>query len=147
MFLSRLKEFPSDEERTLVRATIVLAEDDLNILQLLHAFLTNKGYEVYKAVDGEEALHLVEEVKPDLLITDVMMPKLNGYQLVHALTTDHYDLPTPKIIVLTSRADPADVKRGLNVGADVYISKPFNIEEIGARVRDLLSGASAGPKE
>jgi DNA-binding response OmpR family regulator len=107
----------------------------------LYVFLSGRGYTVSTAVDGREALALVEQVKPDLLITDVMMPNMNGYQLVHALTAERHDIPTPRIIILTSRTDTADVQRGLTVGADMYIPKPFDITEVAARVDELLSEA------
>jgi DNA-binding response OmpR family regulator len=124
-------------------ARIVLVEDDPHILQLLQHVLSMDGYEVIAAKDGEEGLAAVKQVKPALLITDVMMPRRNGYQLVHALLNEVHDVPTPKIIILTSRTDPADVKRGLTVGADVYIAKPFDIQEVTGHVRELLSAASA----
>jgi DNA-binding response OmpR family regulator len=121
-----------------VSSSILIAEDDPNILNLLYVFLSGRGYTVSTAVDGREALKLAAEVKPDLLITDVMMPHMNGYQLVHTLTTERHDIPTPRIIILTSRTDTADVQRGLNVGADMYIPKPFDITEVAARVDELL---------
>ncbi len=118
---------------------VVIAEDDPHILQLLQHVLTAQGYEVTPAKDGEEGLEAVKRLKPDLLITDVMMPRRNGYQLVHALLNDFPDVPAPKIIILTSRTDPGDVKTGLTVGADVYIAKPFDVHEITQQVRDLLA--------
>src|SRR5687768_16536393 len=119
--------------------SILIAEDDPNILNLLCVFLSGRGYTVFTAVDGREALKLAEEVKPDLLITDVMMPHMNGYQLVHTLATERHDIPTPRIIILTSRTDASDVQRGLTIGADMYIPKPFDITEVAARVEELLS--------
>jgi DNA-binding response OmpR family regulator len=121
-------------------ATILVAEDDPNIQNLLRVFLSSRGYNVVVAADGREALGLVAEVRPAVLITDVMMPHMNGYQLVHSLSQRH-DLPTPKIIILTSRTDSADVKRGLDVGADMYIPKPFDVTEVAARVEELLRGS------
>lgn len=121
-----------------MNANILIAEDDPNILNLLYVFLSRRGYTVFTAVDGQEALKLTEEVKPDLLITDVMMPRLNGYQLVHTLAERH-DIPTPRIIILTSRTDSADIRRGLKVGADMYIPKPFDMSDVAARVEELLS--------
>lgn len=124
-------------------ARIVIAEDDPHILQLLEHVLSVEGHQVTTAKDGEEGLETVKRLKPDLLITDVMMPRRNGYQLVHAILNETQDLPTPKIIILTSRTDPADVKRGLTVGADVYIAKPFDIQEVTGHVRELLASQQA----
>src|SRR5262245_29901701 len=109
---------------------IVLAEDDPHILELLEHVLTSQGYEVTATHDGEAGLEAVRRIRPDLVITDVMMPRRNGYQLVHALLNDFHEAPTPKIIMLTSRTDPADVKKGLTIGADVYIAKPFDVQEV-----------------
>jgi DNA-binding response OmpR family regulator len=117
---------------------ILIAEDDPNILNLLNVFLSGQGYQVTAATDGQDALEKIPGLRPDLLITDVMMPRMNGYQLVHTISSDRYDIPTPKIIILTSRTDPADVQRGLNVGADMYIAKPFDINDVAARVGELL---------
>jgi DNA-binding response OmpR family regulator len=118
---------------------ILIAEDDPNIANLLLISLTGRGYDIYSAKDGQEALERLSEVKPNVLITDVMMPRMNGFQLVNAVR-DRYDVPTPKIIILTSRSADEDVQRGLNVGADMYIPKPFDIEEIPLRVAELLGG-------
>lgn len=119
---------------------ILIVEDDSNISNLLFISLSGRGYDLYTASDGQEALERMGELKPDLLITDVMMPRMNGYQLVHTLTQERYDIPTPKIIILTSRTDEEDVKKGLKVGADMYIPKPFDVQEIPQRVKELLSG-------
>lgn len=118
---------------------IVVAEDDPFILQLLEHMLTARGYRVITAPDGEEALAAVKREKPDLLITDVMMPRRNGYQLVHALMNDDQDTPAPKIIILTSRTDPADIKKGLSVGADIFIPKPFDVQDLAREIDDLLA--------
>ncbi len=119
-------------------AKILIAEDDANILGLLSVFLSGLGYEVSLARDGEEALTVAEQVKPDLLILDVKMPKMNGFKLINTLTMDRHDIPMPKVILLTSLADQENVQRGMSVGADVYIPKPFNLEDVAARVKELL---------
>jgi two-component system, OmpR family, response regulator MprA len=122
---------------------IVLAEDDPFILQLLDHMLTARGYQVIATPDGEEALAAVRRERPALLITDVMMPRKNGYQLVHALMNDDQETPAPKIIILTSRTDPADIKRGLTVGADVFIPKPFDVQDLAFEVQQLLDRKNA----
>jgi DNA-binding response OmpR family regulator len=123
----------------MAKTKIVIAEDDAHILDLLHHVLAGQGYEVTPAKDGEEGLEAVKRVHPDLLVTDVMMPRRNGYQLVHAILNDFPDLPTPKIVILTSRTDSADVKKGLTVGADMYIAKPFDVHEVLHLVKELLA--------
>jgi two-component system alkaline phosphatase synthesis response regulator PhoP len=119
-------------------AKILIAEDDPNILGLLSVFLSGLGYEVTLARDGQEALEMTTRINPDLLIVDVMMPRMNGFKLVNTLTTERHDVPLPKVIMLTSLADQENVQRGMSVGADVYIPKPFNLEDIAARVKELL---------
>jgi DNA-binding response OmpR family regulator len=93
------------------------------------------------ARDGQEALEMAAQVKPDLLIADVMMPRMNGFKLVNTLTSERHDIPMPKVIMLTSLADQENVQRGMSVGADVYIPKPFNLEDVAARVKELLGAA------
>ena len=122
-------------------AKILIAEDDPNILGLLSVFLSGLGYEVSLARDGQEALEMAAQVKPDLLIADVMMPRMNGFKLVNTLTSERHDIPMPKVIMLTSLADQENVQRGMSVGADVYIPKPFNLEDVAARVKELLGAA------
>lgn len=119
-------------------AKILIAEDDANILGLLSVFLSGLGYEVSLARDGQEALDMASQVKPDLLIADVMMPRMNGFKLVNTLAMDRHDIPMPKVIMLTSLADQENINRGLSVGADVYIPKPFNLEDVAARIKELL---------
>lgn len=122
-------------------AKILIAEDDPNILGLLSVFLSGLGYEVSLARDGQEALEMAAQIKPDLLIADVMMPRMNGFKLVNTLTSERHDIPMPKVIMLTSLADQENVQRGMSVGADVYIPKPFNLEDVAARVKELLGAA------
>ncbi len=119
-------------------AKILIAEDDPNILGLLSVFLSGLGYEVSLARDGQEALNMAAQIKPDLLIADVMMPKMNGFKLVNTITTERHDIPLPKVILLTSLADQENVRRGMSVGADVYIPKPFNLEDMATRVKELV---------
>ncbi|HNI57764.1 MAG TPA: response regulator, partial [Elusimicrobiota bacterium] len=92
-------------------AKILIAEDDPNILGLLSVFLSGLGYEVALARDGQEALEMAAQVKPDLLIADVMMPRMNGFKLVNTLTSERHDIPMPKVIMLTSLADQENVQR------------------------------------
>jgi two-component system OmpR family response regulator len=123
-------------------AKILIAEDDPNILSLLTVFLGGMGYDVAQATDGVQALEVAEKFRPDLLISDVMMPRMNGFKLVNTLAMDRHDIPMPKVIILTSLTDDDDVRRGMNVGADVYIPKPFNLDDVSARVKELLGESS-----
>lgn len=127
------------------RPKIVVAEDDANLLCLLEVYLRNQGYDVYGAPDGKEALRLVEQEHPQLLISDVMMPHLNGYQLINTLASERHDLPLPRIILLTARIGDDDIRRGLKIGADVYIPKPFHLEEVSVHVKRLLAETPAQP--
>ncbi len=118
-------------------AKLLVVDDDTDIRNLLHIALSGFGYKVSMASNGREALELMQLEPPDVLITDVMMPEMNGYQLVQYLSTD-YEFPLPKIIILTSRTDPSDVQKGLGVGADAFITKPFDMNELAQQVAELL---------
>lgn len=128
-------------------ATVLVAEDDADIRNLLYVFLSEQGHRVVAAPDGQEAYNLAVKIHPDVLITDVMMPRKNGYQLVHDLTSEHDELAPPKIIILTSRNEPRDVELGLNVGADVYVNKPFDLNEVAAHVQALIAERAAEGRE
>lgn len=130
-------------EGDIMASKILIAEDDANILGLLSVFLSGLGYEVSLARDGQEALEMAVQIKPDLVIVDIMMPRMNGFKLVNTLAMDRHDIPMPKVIMLTSLADKENVQRGLSVGADVYIPKPFNLEDVAARVSELLGETPA----
>jgi DNA-binding response OmpR family regulator len=117
---------------------VLIAEDDPNVRNSLHKFLSREGYEVTCAQDGQEALEALPQIHPEVLVTDVMMPHLNGYQLVNAVMNERGDIPVPKIIILTSRIHQADAKRSLALGADAYIPKPFHMRELLQVMQDLL---------
>lgn len=115
-------------------ASILIAEDDSDIRGLLRLYLESEGYRVLEAEDGAQALTLVREETPDMAILDVMMPKLNGYELTRALRKSS-DIP---ILILSAKSQDNDKILGLNLGADDYIAKPFNPVEIVARVKAQL---------
>jgi DNA-binding response OmpR family regulator len=116
---------------------VLVADDDEDILELVAFRLERSGYEVVRAHDGEEALRLAHERKPDLAVFDVMMPKLDGYELTRRLRADELTSEIP-IILLTARAQDADVQTGFEAGADDYIRKPFSPQELRARVQAIL---------
>lgn len=115
-------------------ASILIAEDDGDIRALLRLYLESEGYRVLEAEDGAQALALAREDTPDMAILDVMMPKLNGYELTRALRK-FSDIP---ILILSAKSQDNDKILGLNLGADDYIAKPFNPVEIVARVKAQL---------
>lgn len=116
---------------------ILVAEDDGDIRGLLKLYLESEGFTVIAAGDGESALAAARENTPDLAILDVMMPKMNGYEVTRALR-EHSDIP---ILILSAKSQDNDKILGLNLGADDYIAKPFNPLEVVARVRALLRRA------
>ena len=116
---------------------VLAADDDKDILELVAFRLERSGYTVLRARDGEEALRLALEAKPDLAVLDVMMPKLDGYELTRRLRAEDATSRMP-IILLTARAQDADVQAGFDAGADDYLRKPFSPQELRARVQAIL---------
>ena len=115
-------------------ATILVCDDDVNIVDAISIYLEQEGHEIKKAYDGMEAIRILKANKIDLLIIDVMMPKLDG---IHAILKIREFSMIP-ILVLSAKTEDADKILGLNVGADDYITKPFNPLELVARVRSSL---------
>ena len=118
-----------------MNAQILVIEDDKIISNGLRQGLIAEGYSVTVAADGETGLHLAKTTNPDLLILDIMMPQLNGFEVITELRRSGDNVP---VIVLSARTDPKDKVRGLDLGADDYVSKPFDLDELMARVRRHL---------
>jgi DNA-binding response OmpR family regulator len=116
---------------------VLVAEDDEDIRGLVAYRMEKAGYTVLQARDGEEAIRLALEHRPDLAIVDVMMPKADGYEVTRTLR-GHEETNRMPIILLTARAQEADVQRGFDAGADDYIRKPFSPQELRARVQAIL---------
>jgi DNA-binding response OmpR family regulator len=114
---------------------ILVVEDDAAILRGLSDNLTLESYEVLTAPDGATADRLVGEARPDLIVLDLMLPKLSGYELCRKLRSEGVTTP---ILMLTARGEEADRVLGLDLGADDYVTKPFSIRELLARIRALL---------
>ena len=116
---------------------ILVAEDDPNILRQIEFNLQSNGYTIETAQTGADALKQLMKNKPDLLITDIMMPEMDGYELVSSLRGDEQlaDLP---VIMLTARTQDEDVAQGYNSGTDLYLTKPFNPTELLAFVQRIL---------
>jgi DNA-binding response OmpR family regulator len=119
------------------RPVILAADDDPDILKLVVFRLERSGYIVLQARDGEEALRLALERKPDLLVVDVMMPKIDGLELVRRLRAEEATSRIP-IMMLTARAQDTDLEAGFEAGADDYLRKPFSPLELQARVQAIL---------
>ena len=116
---------------------ILAADDDEDILALVAFRLERSGYTVLQARDGQEAFELARSEKPDLAVLDVMMPKLDGFELTRRLRAEEATSRMP-IILLTARAQDADVQAGFDAGADDYLRKPFSPQELRARVQAIL---------
>jgi two-component system alkaline phosphatase synthesis response regulator PhoP len=116
--------------------TILIIEDDSTMLRGLKDNFEYKGYRTITAKDGEEGLNAALNAKPDLIILDIMLPEINGYEICRLIRKENLDMP---IIMLTAKGEESDVVLGLNLGADDYVTKPFSIRELLARVERFLS--------
>lgn len=116
---------------------VVVADDDRVVRRIVSVKLSGLGCEIEEAEDGQEALELLEEEAPDLLITDSLMPRVNGMQLVRSVRDDERFSGLP-VIMLTSRQGERDIIEGLEAGLDDYVVKPFSPDELAARVRTVL---------
>lgn len=119
------------------RPLVLVADDDEDILELLSYGLSRTGYEVVTASDGEQALERAREQQPSLVLLDVTMPKLDGYEVTRRLRHDAETAAIP-VILLTARVQDADIARGFDAGADDYVKKPFSPQELCARVQAVL---------
>ena len=116
---------------------ILIADDEPSIVTALEFLLRRRGYEVQIARDGDEALRLVETMHPDLVLLDIMMPVKSGYEVCRQLR-ERPESRDVKIVMLTAKGRDAEVAKGLTVGADVYVTKPFSTRDLLARIHALL---------
>jgi two-component system OmpR family response regulator len=116
-------------------ARLLVVDDEPNILALLSASLRYAGFEVATAADGQQALHTAADFRPDLLLLDVMMPGIDGFEVVRRLRQEGQQVP---VLFLTARDATEDKITGLTLGGDDYVTKPFSLEEVIARVRAVL---------
>jgi len=130
----------------MAKETILVVDDEANIIELARMYLQNEGYVVESARDGKEALTKIKSLQPALVVLDLMLPEVDGWEVCRKVRADS-DVP---IIMLTARSDDVDKIVGLELGADDYLTKPFNPRELVARVRAVLrryekSAASTQP--
>lgn len=114
--------------------TILVVDDQSSVRQLLQEYLTEQGYRVVTAADGQSALYTARHETPDLILLDIMMPRMDGYQFLRAFRQEK---STP-VIIITAREEETDAVLGLDLGADDYVIKPFRMRELNARIRAVL---------
>ena len=119
---------------------VLIAEDDANIADLLDLYLRDAGFRVLQAAHGERGLQLIEQHRPALVLLDIGLPDIDGFEVCRRLRSSHDRLP---IIFLTARTDPADLRSGFIGGGDDYLMKPFRLEELALRVEALLRRSAA----
>jgi len=119
---------------------IIVIEDDRAILRGLKDNLEYESYEVLTATDGEQGYRLIREHHPDLIVLDLMIPKMDGYELCRKVRSEGITVP---ILMLTARSEEMDRVHGLDIGADDYVTKPFSVPELLARIRAILRRAQS----
>jgi DNA-binding response OmpR family regulator len=116
---------------------ILAVDDEPNILMSIEFILEMEGYEVHTARDGDEALEVAGRVRPDLILLDINMPRKDGYEVCRILR-EREEMAGIKVIMLTAKGQALEKKRGLEVGADEYVTKPFGAEDLLDKIRTLI---------
>src|SRR6186713_1077713 len=135
---------PSGRQHMSTQPLVLVADDEPRITKLVAIALSEEGFRVVTANGGEQALQKAEEVRPDIILLDIVMPDLDGIEVMRQLRERR---PVP-VILLTAKGSTADKAKGLDLGADDYVAKPFHPDELAARVRAVIrrsSGRSPGP--
>ena len=125
---------------------ILVVDDDKKIVRLVQSYLEKGGYQVLTAYDGETALHTIRRERPDLVVLDLMLPDRDGWEITRIIRSDEALASLP-IIMLTARVEDTDKLVGFDLGADDYIAKPFNPQEVVVRVRAVLRRATGAPAQ
>jgi len=125
------------------RKRVLVVEDEDNIAIALDYLLTREGYDHDRVANGGEAMARIRGTHPDLVLLDVMLPEVSGYEICQGVRLDP-DLSDVKILMMTARGSAIERRKGLALGADGFISKPFELKELRAEVRRLLTGEPAG---
>jgi DNA-binding response OmpR family regulator len=126
-----------------IKPKILIIEDDLDVAEMLNAYFRVQGYEVFTVNWGEDGVRSCQTVHPDLVILDIRLPDIDGYEVARRLRGDRRTAEIP-IIFLTEKRDRSDRLQGLEIGADDYITKPFDVQELRLRVRNALKRVSQG---
>jgi DNA-binding response OmpR family regulator len=119
---------------------VLIVDDEINIVTALEFLLQKSGYEVMAAPNGDEALKRVESFAPDLVLLDVMMPRISGYEVCRRMR-ERADWKHIKIVMLSAKGREAEVSKGVSLGADLYVTKPFSNNELVGKIGELLAGA------
>jgi DNA-binding response OmpR family regulator len=120
---------------------VLIADDEPNIVISLEFLMKREGHEVSIARDGQQTLQLIRSLQPDLVLLDVMMPSKSGLEVLQAVRADE-EIAATKILLLTAKGRETDVAKGMALGADAYMTKPFSTRELAARVRQLLGNSA-----
>lgn len=118
---------------------ILLVDDEPNIIMALEYSLRKNNYDIFIARDGEEAIELAEKLKPDLVVLDIMMPKVDGYEVLEFLKSHDTLKDNTQTIIISAKQKQSDVEKGLNLGAKEYIKKPFSMKKLLSIVNELLT--------
>jgi len=115
---------------------ILIVDDEPNILLSLEFLFKKEGYKVFIARDGDEAMGIIDENHPELVILDVMMPKVDGYEVCRYIKSNDEGV---KVIFLTAKGKKQDIQKGIEIGADLYLTKPFSTKDLVSKVKLLLN--------
>ena len=122
--------------------TILVVDDEIKLRDMLRVYLEQEGYRVVEAGNGREALYVARYEKPDLIILDIMMPGISGLDILHHMYHDP-SLTNIPVVVVSAKGTPADIKRGLEAGAKIYLTKPVGFQELKEAVTRIISANSS----
>ena len=118
---------------------ILLVEDEPSVVELMTIYLGKRGFEVTSVIEGTEVLEKVRSVRPDLIILDIMIPKLNGFEVCNRLKADA-ELKSIPVLILSALVQKNEIEMGIRMGAEMYMTKPFQNSELLAAIEKLLAG-------
>ena len=127
-----------DAEEPSVKKKILLVEDELNVVELMNIFLSRRGYELKNVIEGTDVLDAVRSFRPDLIILDIMIPKLNGFEVCSLLKADP-ELKNIPVMILSALVQKNEIEMGIRMGADMYMTKPFHNVDLLANIDKLIA--------